>query len=268
MIWLADFALPSGLPVVSIIQYGIGGIVALIGAIAASKARNAWKQGQGDEFYAFAQKKRLFFRPGAPAHIAPMRSPFMLGFEDSGYYRDPVIAKFAPYFPQFDQTVLQQLDTDTPPPSAINIMEGRDANGTEWTIFQLAQAKVGVTRHLIAESPVVLPMFSLRPETPATRAAKSAGKRELQVENHAFNDRYYIDTNSPDQVLHLLHPRAIDRIMYLPAATWDFNFRYIMVTIPGDASAQSLETYYNAIADFIRMIPNYYRKDYALNPTQ
>lgn len=251
-----------------LINIGISGVVLVISGIAAARGRRAWQKGQSDEYLLFSQKKGLFFRPGSPMRVSPIQSPLGLDFGTENVYDDPVLRRFAPFFPQFDQSILQQLDDDSPPPAAINIMEGRDANGTEWTIFQLTGARMGVTRHLIAESPVALPMFSLRPETPATRTAKSAGKRELQVENHAFNDRYYIDTNSPDQVLHLLHPRAIDRIMYLPAATWDFNFRYIMVTIPGDASAQSLETYYNAIADFIRMIPNYYRKDYALNPTQ
>ena len=173
----------------------------------------------------------------------------------------PILEEFGQEFRRLHYSALSEV-RDENPPYAQSIMRGRDRDSVNWAIFQHVRQNSSVTWCLIAESPVLLPIFSMTPETAADRAAKSLGKRELQVENQAFNNRYFIETDEPDRVLHLLHPQAIDRLMYLIPAEWEFSPRYIMVCLPGTASSQNLETYYNSIKDFIRLIPGYYRKDF------
>jgi hypothetical protein len=182
-----------------------------------------------------------------------------LGIPDHSMH--PVLVEFGEHFERFRWNPFSDDDTDRVPyPQAI--MRGRDKDGINWTIFQHVQPRSSVSWCLIAESPVLLPLLSMTPENAGTRATKSLGKRELQVENQAFNNRYFIQTDEPDRVLHLLHPQAIDRLMYLIPAEWEFSPRYIMVCLPGTASSQNLDTYSLAIKDFIRMIPGYYRKDF------
>ncbi len=248
----------------SYVVYGIFAIVAVIGTIRTSKGL---RKGQSDEFMMFAFQKGLSYDRGGES-VMPMmpRDPIFdfstkafLGIPDHSMH--PVLVEFGEQFERFRWNPFSDDDTDRVPyPQAI--MRGRDKDGINWTIFQHVQPRSSVSWCLIAESPVLLPLLSMTPENAGTRATKSLGKRELQVENQAFNNRYFIQTDEPDRVLHLLHPQAIDRLMYLIPAEWEFSPRYIMVCLPGTASSQNLDTYSLAIKDFIRMIPGYYRKDF------
>lgn len=254
------------------IQNALVGLVALAAIIGSFRTGKALRKGQSGEFPLFAMQKGLSFDPGGE-RVAPMlqSSPIFdfstkafLGLGD--YDLHPILVEFGHEFGRFRWSAFNQ-DRDEKLPYPQSIMRGRDKDGINWAIFQHVQPSSSVTWCLIAESPVLLPMFSMTPETAADRAAKSLGKRELQLENQAFNNRYFIETDEPERVLHLLHPQAIDRLMYLIPAEWEFSPRYIMVCLPGTASSQNLETYYNAIKDFIRLIPGYYRKDFGF-PTQ
>ena len=242
-------------------------VVAILGFVGSLKTRDALRKGRSDEFTMFAFNKGFSFDRGGE-RVAPMMthdpllglaSDSLLGFASRPLH--PILEEFRFDFRRFEWNAMSEVRDETPP-YAQSIMRGRDADGVNWAIFQHVRQNSSVTWCLIAESPVLLPIFSMTPETAADRAAKSLGKRELQVENQAFNNRYFIETEEPDRVLHLLHPQAIDRLMYLIPAEWEFSPRYIMVCLPGTASSQNLETYYNAIKNFIRLIPGYYRKDF------
>lgn len=248
------------------------GIVATVlifwGTMRTSKAL---RKGQSDEFTQFAFSKGFTFDRGGQM-VAPMRRMdplFDLSLDSlvgsgpllGSQQINPLLLEFGQQFRRFEWSAMSEVRDETPP-YVQSVMRGRDADGVTWTIFQHVQPNRSVHWCLIAESPVLLPILKMSPETASDRAAKSMGKRELQVENQAFNNRYFLETQEPDRVLHLLHPQAIDRLMYLIPAEWEFSPRYIMVCLDGTASSQNLETYYNAIKDFIRLIPGYYRKDF------
>ncbi|WP_084125263.1 hypothetical protein [Demequina sp. NBRC 110054] len=109
----------------------------------------------------------------------------------------------------------------------------------------------------LVELPVDLPRIDLVPEGIGSRAAKLFGGSDVDVESHAFNQRWRVVSHDPRYAHSLLDPRMIDRLVQSDATgvALRIDGGALMMWSPGRRGVEDLARRLSLLTSVARRIP-------------
>jgi hypothetical protein len=113
--------------------------------------------------------------------------------------------------------------------------------------------------------PMVLPRFTMQPENFLLAIGEKFGYREIEFESEEFNKRWFVRGEDERSIYDLLHPRAMERMQVASLSRWEFGGNMITVLDTSLQEPMSVERTFHDIADFVALVPNYYRQDRKLS---
>jgi hypothetical protein len=113
--------------------------------------------------------------------------------------------------------------------------------------------------------PMILPQFSMQPENFLLAIGEKFGYREIEFESEEFNKRWFVRGHEERSIYDLLHPQAMERMLIASHTRWEFGGNMITVLDTSLQEPPSIERTFHDIADFVALVPNYYRQDRKLS---
>lgn len=113
--------------------------------------------------------------------------------------------------------------------------------------------------------PMFLPQFTMQPENFLLAIGEKFGYREIEFESEEFNKRWFVRGQEERTIYDLLHPRAMERMLIASHTRWEFGGNMITVLDTSLQEPPAIERTFHDIADFIALVPKYYRQDRKLS---
>ena len=116
----------------------------------------------------------------------------------------------------------------------------------------------------LAELPVALPRIDIVPENFPAAVAKALGGGDIDVESHAFNQRWRVITNDPRYAHALLDPRMIERLLYddVEGLGIRIDGGAVYIWSMGRRGADALARRLGAVSGIARRIPDHVLREY------
>lgn len=116
----------------------------------------------------------------------------------------------------------------------------------------------------LAELPVALPRLDIVPENLSTAVAKFLGGGDVDVESHAFNQRWRVITSDPRYAHAVLDPRMIERLLLSDAEGHAIRIEggAVYVWEMGRRSPKNLARTLSVVSGIARRIPEHVIREY------
>jgi hypothetical protein len=143
----------------------------------------------------------------------------------------------------------------------------------EWELFDYryttGSGKNRQTHHygiIAASIPLNFPKMQIRPEGFFDKIASFAGFDDINFESGEFSRRYHVTCADRTLAYDLIHPQMIEFLLSGPLRTWQTGGRRILLIRGGKFPAAEIPAAMDAINNFVKLLPNYFRADRSSRP--